>query len=166
MDKKAKLNKVLQFPLTKISIGLVVVAIATVLVQSGTQAIAKHILFNEDIKNLLVAILSAATALFTYLYLFRFYEKRKIEELSTTHFLRNSLTGFSTGFLILSIVILVMYFGKAYTILSVNPASFLIPALAIGVSSAIFEEILFRGIIFRITEQRLGTIWEIGRAHV
>jgi len=161
MNMKSKLNRLIHFPVTKILIGLIGVAIATVSVQSGAQAIAKHIPLNEDIKNLLVAVLAAIAASVTYFYLFRFYEKRNIEELSTTHFLRNSLTGFLIGFLILSFVILVMYFGKAYTILSINPASFLIPTLAIGISSAVFEEILFRGIIFRITEQKLGSVWAL-----
>lgn len=161
MNLKSKLYRLIHFPVTKIIIGLIAVAIATTSVLSGVQAIAKLIVFNEDIKNLFVAVLAALTALVTYSYLFRFYEKRKIEELSTSYFLRNSLTGFLIGFLILSVVMLIMYFGEAYVILSINPASFLIPALAIGISSAAFEEILFRGIIFRITEQKLGSVWAL-----
>ncbi len=60
--------------------------------------------------------------------------------------------------MILTLVILIMFLGNAYTILSVNPLTFLMPALALGIPSAIFEEILLRGIIFRITEEKLGSI--------
>jgi uncharacterized protein len=161
MEKKSKFSRVLHFPVTKIIIGLVAVIVVTASVQIGAQAFLKYTALNEDFQKLVVAILASAAALVTYIYLFKFYEKRKIEELSTSHFWLNSLIGFFTGFLILSIVILVMYFGKAYTILSINPVSYLIPALAIGISSAIFEEILFRGIIFRITEQKLGSVWAL-----
>jgi membrane protease YdiL (CAAX protease family) len=161
MESSSRLSRFFHFPVTKIVIGLLSVIIATILVESSFVALLKHTLLNEDFENLLVSILCAAAAIVTYYYLFKFYEKRKISELSTSHFLRNSVTGLLTGFLFLSSVILIMNFGKAYTILSFNPVSFLVPALALGISSAIFEEILFRGIIFRITEEKLGSVWAL-----
>lgn len=151
----------MHFPLTRIIIGQATIVVATVSAQSGAEALLKYTSLNEDFQNLLVAVLAATAALVSYYFLFRFYEERKIDELSTSRFLQNSLTGFVTGFLFLSIVILVMYIGKSYTILSFNPVLFLIPALAIGISSAVFEEILFRGIIFRITEEKLGSVWAL-----
>jgi len=161
MEIKSKTYRFFHFPVTKIFIALFAVILATTLAQFGTQAIIKYTGLNVDLQGLVVSILSSAAALAAYIYLFKFYEKRKIEELSTTHFWRNSITGTLIGFLFLTIVILIMYFGKGYTILSFNPVSFLIPALALGISSGIFEEILFRGIIFRITEERLGSIWAL-----
>ena len=161
MTNNSKRSRFFHFPVTKIIIGLVLVAVTTISVQSGVQALLRYTVLNEDFISLIAAISAAATALATYIYLFKFYEKRKIEELSISFFWRNSVTGFVTGFFILSIVMLVMYIGKAYTIVSFNPVSFLIPALAIGISSSVFEEILFRGIIFRITEERLGSIWAL-----
>jgi membrane protease YdiL (CAAX protease family) len=161
METRSRVNRFFHFPLTKIILGLLAVAVATISVQSGLQVILEHITLNKDIENLVVAIMVSAAALATYFYLFKFYEKRKIDELSTLYFWSNARTGFFTGFLILSIVILIMYFGKAYSILSFNPVSFLVPALALGISSAIFEEILFRGILFRITEEKLGSVWAL-----
>jgi len=161
MEIKSQTSSFFHFPVTKIILGLVAVASSTLILQFGTQAILEKIALSEDFEKLIVAILAASAALATYFYLFKFYEKRKISELSTTHFLRNSVTGFFTGFLFLSIVVLIMYFGKAYTIISVNPISFLVPALALGISSAVFEEILFRGILLRITEEKLGSVWAL-----
>ena len=161
MEIKSKAYRFFHFPVTKIFIGFFIVLIATTLTQVGSQAILKYTGLNKDFQGLIVAILSSAAALTSYIYLFRFYEKRNIEELSITHFWRNSISGTLIGFLFLTIVILVMYFGKGYTILSINPVSFLIPALAVGISSGVFEEILFRGIIFRITEERLGSVWAL-----
>lgn len=161
MENKSKLYRFLHSSIMRIIIGLFLVASFTALVQFGMQAVLKHTPFSEEIENLIVAVLIAAVALGTYYFLFKFYEKRKIDELSTSHFIKNSLIGLFTGFLFLSFVILVMYLGKSYTILSVNPVSFLIPALALGISSAVFEEILFRGILFRITEEKLGSVWAL-----
>lgn len=53
--------------------------------------------------------------------------------------------------------ILVIYLKGGYSIISINPILFLIPPFAMAFSSAIFEEILFRGIIFRIIEEKLGS---------
>jgi len=158
MERKSKTSRFFHFPVTRIVLGVAAVATSALSVQFGSQAIIDQIVFNEDFGRLIVAILTSSAALATYYFLFRFYEKRKIEELSTSNFFHNSVTGLLTGFLFLSIVILIMYFGKAYTIVSVQPVSFLLPALALGISSGIFEEILFRGILFRITEEKLGSV--------
>jgi len=161
MEKRSGVYRFFHFPVTKIFIGLLTVGIATSATQFGTQAIFSYTLISGDFLNLVIAVLTSAAALASYIYLFKFYEKRKIEELSVSHFPRYSFLGFLTGFLFLTLVILVMYLGNGYTILSVNPVSYLFPALALGISSGIFEEILFRGIIFRITEERIGSIWAL-----
>jgi len=155
------MHRFFHFPVTKIFIGLIIVILATLVVQIAFQAILKKSGLNEDFQSMAVAILSSAAALASYIYLFKFYEKRKIEELRISQFWCNSIAGTLIGFLFLTVVILIMYLGKGYTILSVNPVSFLIPALALGISSGIFEEILFRGILFRITEERLGSVWAL-----
>lgn len=161
MQKNSKFSRLLHFPLTKIIIGLLSVALVTSVVQLGAQAIMKTTGLHEDFQGLIGAVFTAAAALASYIYIFKFYEKRKIEELSLKYFWRNSIAGSLTGFLILTFVILVMYLGKGYTILAINPVLFLLPALALGIVSGIFEEILFRGIIFRITEERLGSVWAL-----
>ena len=61
------------------------------------------------------------------------------------------------GTLLQALTILVIYLKGGYTILSINPIMYIIPSLAMAFASAIFEEILFRGIIFRITEEKLGS---------
>ena len=161
MEYRSKLNRLLYFPVTKIIIGLIAVVAATSLVQVGVESILNYTALNKDLRNLIVAVFALAAALITYFYLFKVYEKRTIQELSTSHFWRNLLSGIFIGFMIISFVILIMYFGKSYTIISINPVTFLIPALSVGISSAIFEEILFRGIIFRITEEKLGSVWAL-----
>lgn len=44
-----------------------------------------------------------------------------------------------------------------YTVVGINPWQVLIPAFAVAVVSGVFEELLFRGILFRILESWLGT---------
>ena len=117
-----------------------------------------HIHMGNDYKNLITAAAVAALASLSYIVLFRFYEKRQITEMKFSRFGKNAGIGFLTGFVLQSLVILVIFIGGGYSVIKSNQVSFIIPGLAIALSSAIFEEILFRGIIFRIVEEKWGSI--------
>jgi len=49
-----------------------------------------------------------------------------------------------------------MLFGM-YRIEGLNPISFMIPAIAMAVKSSVFEELLFRGVLFRSVEDMAGS---------
>jgi hypothetical protein len=51
----------------------------------------------------------------------------------------------------------VIYLKNGFQVVSVNPVSFIIIPLTVAFTVAIFEEILIRGIIFRIVEEKLGS---------
>ncbi len=73
-----------------------------------------------------------------------------------------SLTiGIILGVLLQSLTILVIYLKGGYSIVSINPILFLVPPFAMAFTSAIFEEILMRGIVFRITEEKLGSYFAL-----
>lgn len=44
-----------------------------------------------------------------------------------------------------------------YRITGLNPLSFLVPAIAMAISSSVFEELLFRGVLFRSVETWFGS---------
>ncbi len=147
----------LHFPLTKIIIGITVV--------SGTYLSAGNVqnyFFTEsslpnEVKNLIISSISTILSMYAYMYLYKWYEKRKITELYTKTIFKYLLAGFLLGTALQSLTILVMYIQGGYAILSVNPFYFILQPLAMSFSSAIFEEILIRGIVFRIMEQKLGS---------
>jgi len=150
-------RKFLNFTLTKIIIAIIVVGCAVAIGQLGSQALLEKIQIGKDYKNVITAVIVAAMALASYIILSRLYEKREITELKFHLFGRNAAIGFLLGIILQSLVILVMYLNGGYSVQSVNPFLFVLPGFAIAFSSAIFEEILFRGIIFRLTEERLGS---------
>lgn len=92
-----------------------------------------------------------------YSYLFKFYEKRKITEFSKNNIVKNITIGIVLGVVLQSLTILVIYLKGGYSVISINPILFIIPALTMAFTSAIIEEILLRGIIFRIPEEKLGS---------
>jgi uncharacterized protein len=156
-EQKSIGNKILYFPLTKIILGLVVctlmgsigsLLLTGIVITVGMGHYAEMLLGNTAI---------AVFAAVGYTWLYKYYDKRRVTELSMRGFIRNAALGLLIGAGLQSLVILVIYIAGAFHVNSINPVSYLLPALAISISSSVLEEILLRGIIFRITEEKLGS---------
>ncbi len=154
-------QKILYFPLTKIIIGITVLGVVIGVGQVFILKILDLISIDEDLKNLTGGILVATLALIAYYYLFKFYEKRKISELSKNGIIKKIVAGLLLGAILQSLTILVIYLKGGYSIISVNPVIFIIPPLTMALSSAIIEELFIRGIIFRIIEEKLGSYFAL-----
>ena len=148
-------QKIFYSPLMKIIIGLIVCGGVVVL---GEILISKllDLLGINQMKYLIIGIL-AILAIISYSVLYKIYEKRKITEFSLSGIGKNLIVGVIIGTALQSLIILVIYLKGGYTVVSINPILFIIPSLTISFTVAIYEEILFRGIIFRIIEEKLGS---------
>lgn len=154
---KSIAQQVFHFPLTKIIVGVLVVGGTVALGQMGVAELLTYASFEKNVRNLVMGIVTAVLSLCSYTLLFRYYEKRPVSELSTKGIGRNLIIGCALGVVLQSLTILVIYLSGGFSIIAVNPLSFLIPPLTMALTSAIFEEILVRGIIFRILEEKLGS---------
>jgi uncharacterized protein len=141
--------------------GMVIVFFGYAIVTYFTGLLLHFIPIDDAIRELIASIAGASGAWISYSLFSKIFEQRETPELSGHHFAGHASGGLATGFGIIALTILVLYFLGYYKIMSVNPVASLIPALAIGISSAVFEELLFRGILFRITEQRMGSSWAL-----
>jgi len=157
-DTSNILRQVLYFPLTRIFVGVVVCGSASLI----TSALLRLVLTPEsDVTRIIRWALSTVALLAAYYFLFRRYEKRAVTELSKTYFLTESLLGFLISGLCVSLVIFVLYVLRYYEVLSADSVRVLLLALLLYVSLAALEEIIFRGIIYRIVEGSLGTKWAL-----
>lgn len=161
MDKKSIGQKTLHFPLTKTIIGLLVCAVLVGLGQLSVSKLLDLTALDKDIKNLIIGLVVVVLAIVCYTYLFKFYEKREIVEFSRIGLFKHLTIGITLGVLLQSLTIFVIYLKGGYSIVSINPILFLVPPLTMAFTSAIFEEILIRGIIFRITEEKLGSYFAL-----
>jgi membrane protease YdiL (CAAX protease family) len=162
-NQKVSDGKIIHHPVIKIILGLLIICL---LVPVITKVVVLTPLFNlfslaEDVSKSIQAIFSIAVILVTYILFFKGYEKRKIEELSSDSLLSDSLKGFFTGFVLIFMVIAVFYLIGYYKPLSVGHYNVLIKAFMFIALMGIWEEIAFRGIIYRIAEKRLGTVWAL-----
>jgi membrane protease YdiL (CAAX protease family) len=108
------------------------------------------------------------TGLFVYIFYFiylKFYEKRPFEELTFKHGIRSTLLeiiyGLLSGTLLVSFLVLIFLIFGLYTagskLESVSLDIFVYTFIIIGIGSAFLEELIFRGVIFRLTENWLGS---------
>lgn len=157
MESKNIGHRIFHFSLTKIVIGIFVCIGIVSIGQIGIRKLLDLISIDRDYKNLISGIIVSILAICSYTILFRFYEKRKISELSTKGIGRNLIIGALLGSILQSLTILIMYLNDSFSVISVNNFLFVIPSLTGAFTAAIFEEILIRGILFRLIEEKLGS---------
>ncbi len=158
MNKKTVLYKILQYPLTKIVIGLVLIAGLVFFTEWSGRRLLEFVHISQVSKNVLIAIADSTIALAAYIILFKYYERRQITELSFSNFAKYAITGFATGLILQSLFILVIFITGNYIVNGVNSISFLIPAFATSITAGFVSEIMIRGIAFRLIEKEFGTI--------
>ena len=152
-----KKNRILNAPLTRILLGLLVCFIAFILAQQITGKILDLTVSDKNLRNLIKGIVSSAAVILAYIYFYKKYEKRAITEFSSKGVTEHILIGSGIGIVLQSLTILVIVITGSFEIVAINPFSSIIIPLTIAFSVAIFEEILIRGIIFRILEEKLGS---------
>lgn len=115
-----------------------------------------------------------ASTVISYMVLVLVIERRPLRELSVRTIPTYGLAGLLSGFLIFSTVVGLLWLFGSYHVLGVNAHIDWLPSVLIaGVGAGIGEEIITRGVLFRITEEGLGTWWALvisaaffGLAHI
>lgn len=101
-------------------------------------------------------------ALLAYLFLVRVVERRAPRELAVRTLPARFSLGVLFGVVLFSAVVGVLWLASSYHVTGTNPhAHWLLALLSTGLGAGIGEEILFRGVLFRIVEEGLGTWWAL-----
>jgi uncharacterized protein len=102
-------------------------------------------------------LLYGALMLWVYCTLVRYFERREVQELARRGAARRVAAGALLGAVLFSIVYAVMALsGYLHQVRFAGFAGFWSP-LATAIGAGVGEELVFRGVIFRMTEERLGT---------
>ena len=152
------IKKVLYFPITKIVVGIVVPFSLFVLIQNFVlKPFFYSIIQDKNIANPIIHCISFIVLLAAYYYLFRFYDKREITELSTKNLLKEMFGGFFFGFSTISLVIFILYLLGYYQAMSISTDHYPIKLFTFLIFAAIVEDLFHRGLIVRVCENWLGT---------
>lgn len=142
---------------TRMIVGLVVITAAYLGCQLLVFELGNLFYLSSDAVNFFVSMVSPIVAVLVYIVLYGVYEKRFVHELSIKTMGINLFFGLTWGILLQLVVFFVIaLFGKI-EVIAINDFSSLLPAFLLAFSSAIFEEIVCRGVLFRLLEEKLGS---------
>lgn len=149
----SKIRKVLQVPLVRLIAGFLLVLVPVAIVQSISVAVP----ISRPWQGILLATLPVPLAIGAYFVLVHTIERREMTELGFSGAAREIAQGIAIGGLLFCTIILILALAGYYRAVGTNGLSVLLRPFYLAVSSAVFEEILFRGVLFRVTERSLGS---------
>jgi CAAX protease family protein len=157
------MNKFLQFPLVRIIVAVLFVGVGILVGQTIFNLLrAAFSITNTGLANLLAFILVTPATYFAYWIYVRYIEKRDLTELGSSTALQEIGLGALIGFGLFGLIIVILWLLGLY---HVNGIDFvllsLIGALVGAFVSAFAQELIFRAVIYRITEEWLGTWWAL-----
>lgn len=158
---KKVLLRIIRFPLTRIIIALTIVVVALIAAGVALRSVRTAVVLMHrrpgPAFDLLEAVVMAATAVLAYAGYVKLVERRPVDELDT----RGAPAEFGRGALLgaglFTATIGVLWVLGAYRVAGVNPPVVLLAMLGPSITSGFAEEVITRAIIFRITEDGLGS---------
>ena len=152
--RPGKLWAFLQFPLTRI----VLAALAMILVIGVIQACAKLAgIAPKSIGGVLIGLLITLATLATYVSFVRVVERRNVSELSLAGSVPEFASGFIVGVILFALTMLVLLSLGQVDIETAGGWQALGYPLLSALIAAVTEEVLMRGVLFRIIEESLGS---------
>lgn len=143
-------------PLVKLVIGLFAVIAAMVVAGLVWEFLVPPLTlgpWGEVLRALALVIAS----MLAYAAFVRWIERRPVTDFGRKGAVREWAVGVALGFGAISLAVAVIAAFGGYRITGTNPASVLVPVLALAIFSGVFEEIVTRGLVFRMLEQWLGS---------
>jgi membrane protease YdiL (CAAX protease family) len=151
-------KRVLYFPLTKIIIGISVCFSLFVVIQNFVlKPLFYSIIQDKSIADPIIIFISSILLVVSYYYLFRFYDKRQITELSIRYLPKEMFGGFLFGFLTISLSIFILYLLRHYHPLGITTTHYSARMFAVLLFAGIVEDLFHRGLALRELEIWLGT---------
>ena len=150
--------RILRFPLTRFLIAILFFVVFTGVGMGLGKLIAgwfppAYATIGEIIRLVLVC----GSAWICYVFYCATIEGRKVHELDMRLAVSQTGFGLAMGFFFISVIMLVMWIAGGYRVDGFNSFGVIWPVLAMSVQAGIVEEIVSRGIIFRIIEEAAGT---------
>jgi membrane protease YdiL (CAAX protease family) len=146
-------RRIVQFPLTRIVLALFIVILAVLAAQLIVAAFPLGLAWREALSAGMTVLVSCGA----YNAYVRFVERRDPTELALTGALKEFGSGVLVGALLFTATISVLALLGFYRASGTNHWSILVTPLTTAIVAGFLEEILFRGILFRIIEEGLGT---------
>jgi membrane protease YdiL (CAAX protease family) len=150
-------GRVLKFPLVRIAVAILWIAIPFAIV-----SVPLNLYVTDKPVRRVGVLLLTAIVLAAYRSNVRIVEKRAVAELSGTRAIRELGVGLALGALLLAVTIGILAALGVYQITGDNGWQTLFATVPAFILSGVLEEVVIRGIVFRILEQWLGSWIALG----
>ena len=152
-------RRIITFPLVRIVLAVAVVTVAMMAVQFAVRTPLRAAYGGKvpQALGLVVAIPVLLTALAAYIFFVRVVERRGVSELAPRRAAAGLGAGTALGIGLIALTVGTIGVLGGWSVDGTHAVAVLAPALAMALYSGFVEEIVFRGIIFRMTEEGLGT---------
>jgi len=156
MNSHANLNRNLLLQILRFPLVSILVLYFSLYYVNATGVIFMMTSAHGSVQPLVVGVLTVANMLLVYLSFAYFVERRPVSELAMSRMGRELGIGLLLGFsLMTACVVIVMALG-IYRIDGLESWHKLLPS-GVALSLPFFEEMVFRGVVFRILEEKLGS---------
>lgn len=157
--RRSSIQESLQHSLVQIILGvLICLIIPTVIKLALLSPFFGLFELDVDHSKAIQAVFSILIIIMTYRTFFKWIDQRDISEVSRIGMLPELGGGFFLGFTLIAVVIAILSLLGFYKGGWINTIFSAWKPLLIFSVMGVLEEVIFRGIIYRITENRLGTI--------
>ena len=158
------MRKLLRFPLVRLGLGILVVVVPYFIVM--TKILHRILaLFSHESTLFLVRTLAylGITAFMVGLYgvYVRWFEQRPLTEFAPHAAGLAIRDGILGSLLFAGFVFIPLGLNGNLTIAAVNGWAYVPQGMALAVMAATAEEIMFRGLLFRLLEEKLGSVWAV-----
>lgn len=157
------MNKIVQFPLVRMLIALVFIGIGIAVGQIVLNLLRSAFsITNIGLASLLAFVLVTPASYFAYWMYVRYIERRELTELGHEKAIQEFGVGSFIGFALFTLIIVILWLLGFYRVDGLDILGLsLIGALAGAFVSAFAQELIFRGVLYRITEEWLGLWWAL-----
>lgn len=138
-------------------VGFVIITFAMVWPQAAGQALAP-LPGRSDWADLGISVAAAASTILAYWIFTNLIERKPSQDLALKGAGREWSLGAALGFGAMTLTIGVIWLLGGYQVTGHNNASILVGVASMAIVSGITEEILLRGVVFRLLEQWLGSV--------
>jgi membrane protease YdiL (CAAX protease family) len=143
--------------ITRFSLVRIILALLATIAPVALILILAHQIPDKSMRWLWPQLLAAAACVAGYVAYVRKVEQREVAELSRPGAVRELGAGVFGGAGLFSVIVAMLAATGHYTIVAYHGQGVVAGPFVETVLAALFEEILFRGVLFRITERSLGT---------
>lgn len=154
--ERSRIRRIIDFPLTRFVLAILFVGIGITVSQLLLSALGGT-WEGFPLLRIIANLAGMLVVGWSYWLYVRLIERRPVQELALRPALSELGAGTLLGGLLFTVTIGILWLLGYYQVTGTNGPSVLTQALIIGIVSGFTEEILFRGILYRICEEALGT---------